>query len=231
MKHPTPEEWMEYLYQETPSPARTVLTQHLRECESCRAQMTAWRGVGQALHEWKVAPQRSARWSEQTWLKWAAAAVIVLGLGLLSGRVMNPGRTDLKALQAELRQQLRAELQADWQAAFQAARQDLAAQMRQQNQAEWNRVSSALAASTDEQTRHLLAEFLTEYEDQRQQEYNTVISALRRLETQRVQDNTVLRADLETLAVTAAAEFQQARNQIGQLATFTQQPSGKSNQP
>jgi uncharacterized membrane-anchored protein YhcB (DUF1043 family) len=222
---------MEYLYQELPRQTRASLSQHLAVCTTCREQVNSWRGVGQVLSEWRVTTKRSPHWAIQPWLKWGIAALLVLGMGFLIGRFTLPALANTKALQAELRQQLRAELQSDWQAALQKASQDLAAQTRRQNQAEMARISAALVETTGEQTQHVLTEFVNAYETERQKEYQTLLTTLRRLESQRVEDNTVLRTDLETVALTTAAEIQQAHTQIGRLAAYTQPSSGKNNNP
>ena len=231
MNHPAPEQWMEYLYQELPRQTRRSLNQHLGICPICREKVNSWRGVGQVLNAWKVPAKRSPYWIEQPWLKWGIAAMLVLGLGLLIGRLTVSTSPNREALRAELREQLRADFQAQWQAMLQKARQDLASHIHQQNQADLAQASAVLLEATGTETQRILTEFIGAYEAERQKEYRTLLTALGQWESQRLDDYALMRKDLETLALTTADQIHQARNQIGRLAAFTQPASGKNNNP
>lgn len=113
MNHPTPEQWMDWLYRELPAEQHRDLDAHLAMCAECRAQVQTWRSTMGALDEWKApdAPkQTSATLPVTGLLRWAAAAAIVLGIGIGIGRWTAPG-VDTAALQDELKVGLQAELQ------------------------------------------------------------------------------------------------------------------------
>ena len=52
--HPTPEEWMEYLYGEMDSPQRKSLETHLKACAPCRDKKIEFGGTMDSLDAWRV---------------------------------------------------------------------------------------------------------------------------------------------------------------------------------
>jgi hypothetical protein len=139
MNHPTPEEWMSYLYAETNSKDKAGLTAHLRECDACASRLDQWRSAANHLDGWQIKP-RTARSSAagvpgllaRPVAQWAAAGLILLG-GFLAGRL---GSTvDARKLRAqiepEIHRQMINEIEARRQAdnrAFAAALQKLNSQ-------------------------------------------------------------------------------------------------------
>src|SRR5687767_1853861 len=101
MKHPTQEQWMDYLYGESPAPQRAELAAHLQSCPACAAQVARWGGVQACLDEWKL-PDTAKRpaWRMPAGVKWAMAAafmIAALGIGFGAGRV-----SGTKALRTEM---------------------------------------------------------------------------------------------------------------------------------
>ncbi|MCL5098171.1 MAG: hypothetical protein M1608_11720 [Candidatus Omnitrophica bacterium] len=198
--HPSPAEWMDYLYKELPRKDRTAMRGHLRDCASCRAQVEAWRGTMRALNQWPLPRPRPSAGTARVFLKWGIAALLVLGTGFIFGRFSAPAAPDLKTLQAalepalkpalaaDLRQALRADLLAQWQKVFQADRARLAAQLKQ--------IQSA--------------------------QYEALDAQVQELESQRLMDYVDLRRDLETLALATQTALQRAQGQLVQLAVLTQ---------
>lgn len=100
MKHPTQEQWMDYIYGELPKPQRADLAAHLKSCPSCAAQVARWGGVQERLDEWQLpeATQRARRIAPP--VKWAMAAaffIAALGIGFGAGRA-----SSTKALRGEM---------------------------------------------------------------------------------------------------------------------------------
>jgi len=119
MTHPTREQWISYLHDETHAGERGALAHHLNECIECRAQVTAWQETRRRLDTWKLAPPRSRRTLAFAWPRWAvtaAAAAVVLMAGFALGRSAGPSRTELASLRAEV-QELKAGLGASLEAA------------------------------------------------------------------------------------------------------------------
>jgi hypothetical protein len=88
MKHPSQEQWMDYLYGELPKPQRADLAAHLKSCPSCAAQVARWGLVQDRLDEWKL-PEVKRPMRFATGIKWAMAAafmIAALGIGFGAGR-------------------------------------------------------------------------------------------------------------------------------------------------
>jgi len=191
--HPSPEEWMDYLYTELPPDRQTGLDGHLRACPTCRAQVDQWRATMAALDTWRLGARRASTACVPGTLRWAIAAAAVLGFGLFLGRLTSPA-PGLAKLRAELAAPLRQEFQADLQTALNAADQRTARQLDDLDRT-W-----AAAREEDRQANQAL--------------YN-------RVRTQRQADLAWLRRDLETVAVRADERFDTTERTLGQLASST----------
>src|SRR5438874_1991478 len=97
MTHPTREEWVTYLYDEFDKETRANLTDHLNVCPDCKTTLGKWRGTMAELNEWKVRTRRrsSAVQTALPILRWAAAALIVLGFGFVLGRFSSTNSANL----------------------------------------------------------------------------------------------------------------------------------------
>jgi hypothetical protein len=114
MEHPTPDEITEFVYRES-SPTRYLeIAKHLDECAECRERVDGHRDTIAALKNWKLTSRspRSARPGMPA-LRWAAAAVFMIGLGYGVGRMHAPAQPDLAGLKVQVAEQLRGELRAD----------------------------------------------------------------------------------------------------------------------
>ena len=99
MKHPSSEQWMDYIYGECPKPERAQLDAHLKSCPSCAAQLARWGAVQDRLDEWKL-PESKTRWRVPAAAKWAmAAAFLIAALGIGFGVGQAHGS---KALRSEM---------------------------------------------------------------------------------------------------------------------------------
>ena len=111
MNHPSREDWMSYLYDELPPTRRTDLQAHLGVCPDCKKAVESWRATMGRLDTWampSVAPKRP--W-HPTVVRWAAAAVVVLGAGFLFGRLSAPAGVDANQLRTELRNEFSDQVQ------------------------------------------------------------------------------------------------------------------------
>ena len=52
--HPTPEEWMSFLYEEDSQADHRLRTEHLRQCAECRQEVERWHHSMQALDDWQL---------------------------------------------------------------------------------------------------------------------------------------------------------------------------------
>ncbi len=211
--HPTPEDWMAFLYGED-IPARNIeLDAHLRDCKQCRQQVQQWRASMSALDTWTV-PRARRRVFARPAVQWAAAAVVLLGLGLGLGRMSSNAAPDLTRLKAELRTEMDDKLI--------AGREQLAQKLQQQ-QAEFAQAVHALAADTaTEETEQLFEKYVKALEERRESDRAAYLAALQQIDQRRQTDVASLRQDVATLAVNADDSFSRTREQLLQLAEATQ---------
>ena len=108
MSHPKREDWVQYLYGEIKPDLRRQLNEHLQGCSECGEELQNWKRSLQRLDAWKL-PRTSARLDAVTpFLKWAAAALLVLGLGFGFGR-LTARQADLEQVRARVEPEIRRE--------------------------------------------------------------------------------------------------------------------------
>jgi hypothetical protein len=91
MNHPTPDQWMSFLYGEDSEQIHCDLDAHLRGCGDCAAKLKSLRAATSALDEWRLPRTPAAR--PRPVLRWAAAAVLLLAAGIGIGR-FSAGNTE-----------------------------------------------------------------------------------------------------------------------------------------
>jgi hypothetical protein len=109
MNHPKPEEWVPYVYGEATSAARRELAAHLQDCPQCREEIETWKRSLRRLDAWKVPRTRPTSELLMPFLKWAAAAAIVLATGISIGRATAP-KADVEKLRLAIAPQIRRDL-------------------------------------------------------------------------------------------------------------------------
>jgi len=108
MNHPKGEDWVQYLYGELKPDLRRQLDEHLQGCAECGQELQNWKRSLQRLDAWKL-PRTSARLDAVApFLKWAAAALLVLGLGFGFGR-LTARQADLEKVRARVEPEIRRE--------------------------------------------------------------------------------------------------------------------------
>jgi hypothetical protein len=184
---------MSYLYDESPAASQESLRAHLKDCAACRAQIEIWQGAARQMNEWQV-PRRRKVSHVPTFARWAAAAAIA-GLAIV-------GATNILATKREVKQ-LRTEVQAQAQRELNAALVQVTEQ-------------ASKSASVEAQT--LIAAIVQQLEEKRISDQQTMLTALQKLNTQRLTDYAKLRKELETVALFSEVGWQHAENQISSLA-------------
>jgi anti-sigma factor RsiW len=215
MNHPTREEWMSYLYDELTAEEHSSLAAHLAVCPECKMRVNDWRSARKNLDAWQL-PARPARVPLQRPLvRWAAAAALMIGIGFGVGRfatsaTANAGKIRA-AIEPEIRQQLRQEF-------TQLLRDEL------------DKAASATLAASGEQTKHWVEDYAQALEAKRTEDGQAIKAALNKLESQLLADVFSLKKDVDTLAVWTDAGLRRARQELVQLADYTQ-PADISNSP
>jgi anti-sigma factor RsiW len=114
MNHPKPEEWVPYVYGEAPANVRQKLAAHLNGCPQCREEIETWKRNLNRLDAWKMPGTARTRTPLAIpFVRWAAAAALMLAAGILIGRA-TASKIDAEQLHrtvaAELRRDLDQEL-------------------------------------------------------------------------------------------------------------------------
>lgn len=109
MKHPAQEEWMDYLYEEAPANERAKLSAHLAACPECRERVQGWKQTMTTLDSWQPITKTAPAFNWFPAIRWAAAAMLMLGLGFGLSRATAP-QVDVAAVQAQVRAEVAAEL-------------------------------------------------------------------------------------------------------------------------
>ena len=234
IKHPSPEQWMEYLYGEMNSPERTSLETHLKSCAPCREKKNEFGGTMDSLDAWRVELREkhsltSGRQRFQTVTKWAAAAALLVTTGFAAARFTHPP-IDAAALQAkitesvktEIRTPLEQRIEQEIQAAAEQAMMEARARLETEVAARINEValraqSEAMLAARD-QMEEVAAQLATLREEDRKR----IMNALKAFETQWVAELHKTRQDLERVALYSDHSFRQTQQQLVQLASFNQ---------
>jgi len=196
VKHPDATEWMAFLYGEVAPERKRELETHLAECGDCAAELTNWRSGMAALDDWKLPVTRLTPHRALPVLKWAAAAALVLGAGFLAGRQFSPARAELAELKASVAQ--------------------LAESVQRERVNLTNSVNVATAAANAE-TLRLLSGYSQLQAEQRITDQQAIALAMRNFETRLGR----LRTELETVALNTENGFEQTRENMTRLASFS----------
>jgi len=197
MNHPKHEEWLPYLDGEASPEAAQRLSEHLKACPQCAAEMEGRRHSIQKLQRlaWPQHGRARPSWVAPA-VKWGLAAVIVLGIGIGLGRLSAPSAREMEtAVSRQVREELRQEIRSDLLAAFAADPQSV--------QDSFGRQLARETGQTSAERRDEERQALTEIFNKLQQDQTTYYLSLRK--------------DLETLATTADARLQQTRRQLAQM--------------
>ena len=104
VKHPEAAEWMAFLYEELAPTKRRELSAHLASCPDCAGQVRTWGDSMKELDQWSLPAirQRSHRWVPV--VKWAAAALLLVGFGFGLGHLGSPASAELTSLKTKVAQ-------------------------------------------------------------------------------------------------------------------------------
>lgn len=210
MKHPAPETWMSYLYDEADSKERAELDAHLRECAACRQEVANWRGTMSRLDEDQATlalPPRGSRtnFRWQPVLRWALAACVVMCAGFAAGRY---GMTSQEQLRAEMAN----------------AREQMADEIRARYAEDLKTIVDAAVNATTLQNQDALSTIKQEFVEARATDQRQLLTVLDRMELQRTEDYRRLSGGLVRLARQTGDGFKQAEEQFNTLASYMPEP-------
>jgi hypothetical protein len=201
-----------YLLDALEEDRRNAVEEHLKDCADCRAYLQALReqeqalaslgeriGEGMAEREEKViaaAAQTYPRASRFSFAKWAAAAMLILAVGILVGRLTGPEPMDVERLKAEVRR----EILVDVNRRVNVALADAADQMDERMRITAAQLASGSKAMMDAR----LTELIQIIETARRADRQHVADALVQIELSRLDDRKQIAASLRSLATPAA---------------------------
>ncbi len=229
MTHPSRDQWVAYLYGELDRKSEAVLTEHLGTCRECQAQVSAWRGVMAELDAWQLPEKRARALAVWRLVRWAAAAVLLMGFGLGIGRVWAPDVEALReSLEASIGEELREELAADVQASTRALQAQVRDDLYEHLCADFNDLAAQTVRAASAVTGHYLNEFARSVEAARAEDRQAIGLVLGNLEFRRLSDRALLQNGLETLATVTEDEFLRTREDMVRLAVFSEQSTPAS---
>ena len=226
MNHPNPDEWVPFLFDETAPEVKRKLAEHLEECAECQSLLARWRHSLGRLDAWRLPPGTMCPRSRSALLPWAAAAAVLLGLGLafmaIATSRLNQVRAETEAaLKTSLAAQLKPELSRELSTALQQHLQETRGQLRRELQSEMagdlNRILVASVNATATETRRQLADFVQALNRTLETERRETLATLRQVQEQQATDYLGLRHDLETVAAQTDRELQWDRFNLAKL--------------
>jgi len=197
LKHPESAQWMEFLYGELDDTRKREFDAHLASCAQCSAQLKEWRSSMAHLDEWELPVPQPVRRRWVPAVQWAAAAALVLLAGFGLGRRSVSSTAEITTLKASV-----AELAA-------IVQHDRLATLS-------NTVNLATIAANAESMR-LLDEYSRIQANQHDSDQQSFNLAMQRFDTRLAR----LRSEIETVAVNTESGFQQTRQNLTRLASFS----------
>lgn len=221
--HPSPSQWLGWLYDECPRREQARLERHLEACAECRGRVNRWRAVMRDLNIGALPKSQPTLTGWMPALKWAAAALLVLGIGFGLGWLVHSPDREFAAW--------RRQLQAEWRADFRQAAARLQTDLEISRKTAVDELANRVLDDSRQSLEQYLRQFARGYESLRQTESGLLWTRLQALEDRRADDYSALRKDLETLAVTAQGEFWKTRRQLGGLIELAENKGGHEENP
>ncbi len=196
------------------------LKEHLENCSECAAEVAGWQRTIQKLENYKWPRPEPVRPAfSGVMLKWAAAAVFVLGIGFGIGRLSEPSAVRLKqAIATEVRDQIREELKADLLAALATSGSGPTDFFQQQLRREFADAINSTVNQTGHGKQRLVQEIQQAVQQRQDENQRILVALLQQVREEHQADYISLRHDLETAAYVADNDLKQNRQRLSQLA-------------
>lgn len=208
MKHLTSEDWASYLYGELPPEEKQEWISHLKDCGDCRAELEKWQSIQQHLNQWQLPPSTKPNNIRMPSLRWAIAAMALIGISFLFGYLSGPRVPSTDRLVAEVRRELESDL-------IKAKKELVQSAMKNHSQSinEVRAIRDDIETLMFHQTQQTKAAFL-------------------RLQNETSANAKKFQLELETVALVAEGRYQLSQNQLSVLGVSTlPRPSHFSIQP
>ncbi len=158
--------------------------------------------------------------------KIAAAAVLLIAAGYITGRLSAPRAPDMEqiraALEPAIRQNLLNETKQYMQLGLANAYVRIKDELSQQYRQELNRVALQSVAASNAVTNELLTELVESFNEAQSHDRQRIVTALEQIESRRRQDRTDLSNALATLAVQTEDELIRTKQDMAHFLSNTQ---------
>jgi hypothetical protein len=159
--------------------------------------------------------------ASRNFLKFAAAAILLLGVGYLVGSLSAPKPPDARQLYAAIepviQQELLEPMHHSWLLALASSNAELKDELHNEFRQDLNRCAVQTLAASGAATNELLREFIAAVKATQARDLRSVELALRQIEADRVRDKAQLTNSLETFVVLYDDELQRTKQDIVQL--------------
>ncbi len=228
-----------------------IMLEHIRQCDGCRQyldalnrqeqKMAQWidslepfiqAGQAQAVQQFRLMQSQTQRVagisSRFWWMRYAAAACILIIAGFLAGRLSHP-ELDTANLRRELVASLRPQMETQiTESVLQSLRPDIVGEyarmqdnLSKQIASELKTYAEQTIVRNDVQTYRLLAELIDAIQKAQSQNQQWVLSAMGKLEQCRLEDQEKMRTQFATFAIYTDNELTRTQEQLKALATNT----------
>lgn len=254
MTHPTPEDWMAYLYGESDSSERGALDAHLKSCAECRGQVAAWRGVMRDLERRWLPAERRFPTVGRRLVRATVAAGLLFVVGYAVGRltrsepvVIAAEAVDVAALrkavagdvvraltptlESSVRQEVARRVAVVVPDAVESelpgAMRRVRNDVRNGYRAEMKTLAARAEDSATARANEALIAFARDYGASRVEDRQALMAALRDLETDRQEDYDLLVRNLASLATLTGSELARTKQRLAQFVAYaTSNPEG-----
>lgn len=215
MNHPTSEEWALFVSQEMPSQESHALSDHLRDCPACTADVAALQRSRKRLIDWQFPePRRMPGYWAAPMIKWGIAAAVILGVGFGLGRLLPTSGRGMATMRAEIEASARAMLAEDLRKALDEAQE--------QSKEALASMEARLGETSDEQMTRAVRNVVAAVTSVREEDRAATRALIEELRRQHETEIRQVRADLETVATHADDELRFAHFQLHQLTAKTE---------
>jgi hypothetical protein len=215
MNHPNSEEWALFVSEKMPSQESRALSDHLRDCAVCTAEVAALQRSRQRLIEWQFPePERMPGYWAAPMIKWGIAAAVVLGVGFGLGRFSPASGRDMARMRAEIEASARALLAEDLRQALGEAQE--------QSKEALKSMEARLGETSDEQMTRVVRNVVAAVTSVREEDRAATRALIEEVRRQHETEIRRVRADLETVATHADDELRFAHFQLHQLTAKTE---------
>jgi len=177
--------------------------------------------------QWSSSPRRIKIVPD--WVKFAAAAVVLIAAGYLIGRLSAPKPMDAEELYAAVAPAIQRDLLEpmgrQWQLILAGNNAELKDQMQQDFRQQMNEFAVRILTASGAVTNQYLRELVQSINTSQMQYRRWLAAALQQMESDRIRDKAQLANGIETLAVATGDELQRTKDDIAQFLAYNQ-PAG-----